>query len=104
MAEETRAEKVARLIEKHVRDRNMDPASISKHYNITHFGIELDPDFFEARLSMSWGLAVCGALAAMRAAALRRGTAREAPSFTPPASPRRARSSHSGRCRRAPAG
>jgi alkylhydroperoxidase/carboxymuconolactone decarboxylase family protein YurZ len=55
MAEETRTEKVARLIKKHVRDRNMDPASITKHYSITHFGIELDPDFFEARLSMSWG-------------------------------------------------
>jgi|GEM_PF-787152 len=55
MAEETHAQKVARLIEKHVRDRNMDPDSITKHYSVNHFGFELDPDYFDARLRMGWG-------------------------------------------------
>ena len=55
MPQETREEMVARLIEKHTRDRNMDPNSITGHYSITDVGIELDPEFFEARLSMGWG-------------------------------------------------
>lgn len=55
MAEETHAQKVARLIEKHVRDRNMDPESITKHYSVNHFGFELDPDYFDVRLRMGWG-------------------------------------------------
>ena len=55
MAQETREDKVKRLIEQHVRDRNMDPKSIKDHYNINHFGIEIDPDFAEARLQMGWG-------------------------------------------------
>ena len=52
---ETREQQVARLIEGHVRDRNMDASSITTHYSMTHVGIELDPDFFEARLRMGWG-------------------------------------------------
>lgn len=55
MSKETREEQVARLIEGHVRDRNMDPSSITSHYSMTHVGIELDPGFFEARLRMGWG-------------------------------------------------
>ncbi|OGA51526.1 MAG: hypothetical protein A3F74_18765 [Betaproteobacteria bacterium RIFCSPLOWO2_12_FULL_62_58] len=55
MVEETHAQKVARLIEKHVRDRNMDPDSITKHYSVNHFGFELDPDYFDTRLRMGWG-------------------------------------------------
>ena len=52
---ETREEKIQRLIDRHVRDRNMDPKSIQETYRFTHFGIEHDPDFFEARLDMGWG-------------------------------------------------
>ena len=55
MEKETREQKIQRLIEQHVGDRNMDPKSIKEHYNIIHFGIELDPDFFEYRLQMGWG-------------------------------------------------
>jgi alkylhydroperoxidase/carboxymuconolactone decarboxylase family protein YurZ len=52
---ETREQKIHRLIERHVRDRNMDPRSIEETYKFTHLGIEIDPDFFEARLDMGWG-------------------------------------------------
>lgn len=52
---ETREEQIQRLIEQHVIDRNMDPKSIQESYRFTHFGIEHDPDFFEARLKMGWG-------------------------------------------------
>lgn len=52
---ETREEQIQRLIDRHVRDRNMDPKSIEESYRFTHFGIEHDPDFFEARLDMGWG-------------------------------------------------
>ena len=55
MPVETREQKVARLIEKHVKDRNMDPESIKTHYKVKHTGIELDPDFFEASLNVGWG-------------------------------------------------
>ena len=55
MATETREEKVKRLIDQHVRDRNMDPKSIKEHYSINHLGIEIDPDFSEVRLQMGWG-------------------------------------------------
>ena len=52
---ETREQKIQRLIERHVRDRNMDPRSIEETYKFTHVGIEIDPDFFDARLDMGWG-------------------------------------------------
>lgn len=52
---ETREQQIQRLIERHVRDRNMDPRSIEETYKFTHVGIEIDPDFFEARLDMGWG-------------------------------------------------
>lgn len=52
---ETREQQIQRLIERHVRDRNMDPRSIEETYQFTHIGIEIDPDFFEARLDMGWG-------------------------------------------------
>ncbi|WP_201840100.1 carboxymuconolactone decarboxylase family protein [Microvirga zambiensis] len=52
---ETRQQQIDRLIERHIRDRNMDPRSIEETYKFTHVGIELDPDFFEARLDMGWG-------------------------------------------------
>jgi alkylhydroperoxidase/carboxymuconolactone decarboxylase family protein YurZ len=55
MAELERQDRVARLVEKHVRDRNMDPSSITNHYSVNHFGFELDPDFFEVRLTLGWG-------------------------------------------------
>lgn len=55
VATETRDQKVKRLIERHVRDRNMDQRSIDELYHLTHLGIETDPDFFEARLEMGWG-------------------------------------------------
>jgi len=55
MAEDGHTQKVAQLIEKHVRDRNMDPTSINTHYSLNHFGFELDPDYFDARLRMGWG-------------------------------------------------
>jgi len=55
MEKETRAQRVKRLIEKHVRDRNMDPRSIDEQYSKIHHGIQIDPDFFEIRLSMGWG-------------------------------------------------
>ena len=55
MAKETREQKVARLIEKHIKDRNMDPKSITDHYSLSEFGFALDPDYFEARLNMGWG-------------------------------------------------
>lgn len=54
-ANETREQQIQRLIERHVRDRNMDPRSIEESYRFTHVGIEIDPDFFEARLEMGWG-------------------------------------------------
>lgn len=52
---ETREQKIQRLIDRHIRDRNMDPRSIEESYKFTHVGIEIDPDFFEARLDMGWG-------------------------------------------------
>jgi alkylhydroperoxidase/carboxymuconolactone decarboxylase family protein YurZ len=52
---ETREQQIQRLIERHTRDRNMDPRSIEETYKFTHVGIEIDPDFFEARLDMGWG-------------------------------------------------
>ena len=52
---ETREQQIQRLIDRHVRDRNMDPRSIEESYKFTHLGIEIDPDFFEARLDMGWG-------------------------------------------------
>ncbi len=55
MPNETHEQKVARLIEKHIRDRNMDPDSITTHYSLNHFGFELDPDYFDIRLTMGWG-------------------------------------------------
>jgi alkylhydroperoxidase/carboxymuconolactone decarboxylase family protein YurZ len=55
VAAETREQKIARLIEKHIRDRNMDSESITTHYNVKHTGIELDPDYFEAHLQVGWG-------------------------------------------------
>jgi alkylhydroperoxidase/carboxymuconolactone decarboxylase family protein YurZ len=55
MVAETHEQKVARLIEKHVRDRNMDPTSIKNHYSVNHFGFELDPEYFDVRLTMGWG-------------------------------------------------
>jgi alkylhydroperoxidase/carboxymuconolactone decarboxylase family protein YurZ len=53
--DETREQQIQRLIERHVRDRNMDKRSIEESYRFTHVGIEIDPDFFEARLDMGWG-------------------------------------------------
>lgn len=58
MTEETREQKVQRLIEKHLRDRNMDPKSITEHYGKFHYAFEMDPDFFEALLSTGWGFFV----------------------------------------------
>lgn len=55
MIEETREEKIRRLIEKHIRDRNMDPKSITEHYSKNDFGIELDPDYYEMSLKVGWG-------------------------------------------------
>ncbi len=55
MAEETREQKSRRLIEKHVRDRNMDPRSITEHYGRGDFAIEMDPDYFEVNLATGWG-------------------------------------------------
>jgi len=55
MTEETREQKVKRLIEKHIRDRNMDPKSITEHYGKMHYAFEIDPDFFDAMLSTAWG-------------------------------------------------
>jgi alkylhydroperoxidase/carboxymuconolactone decarboxylase family protein YurZ len=55
MTEETREQKSRRLIEKHVRDRNMDPKSISEHYGRGDFAIEMDPDYFEVNLATGWG-------------------------------------------------
>ena len=55
MAEETREQKVRRLIDKHLRDRNMDPKSITEHYGKQHFAFELDPDYYELFLSTGWG-------------------------------------------------
>jgi len=55
MAEETREQKSRRLIEKHVRDRNMDPGSITEHYGRGDFAIEMDPDYFEISLATGWG-------------------------------------------------
>jgi alkylhydroperoxidase/carboxymuconolactone decarboxylase family protein YurZ len=52
---ETREQQIQRLIDRHVRDRNMDPRSIEESYQFTHVGIQIDPDFFEARLDMGWG-------------------------------------------------
>lgn len=52
---ETRRQQIDRLIERHVRDRNMDPRSIEERYRFTHVGIEIDPDFFEARLDLGHG-------------------------------------------------
>jgi len=52
---ETREQQIQRLVDRHVRDRNMDPRSIEETYKFTHLGIEIDPDFFEARLDMGWG-------------------------------------------------
>jgi len=52
---ETREQQIQRLVDRHVRDRNMDPRSIEESYRFTHIGIEIDPDFFEARLDMGWG-------------------------------------------------
>lgn len=55
MAVETHEQKVARLIERHARERNMDPKSITDHYSMNHFGYELDPDYFDVRLNTGWG-------------------------------------------------
>jgi alkylhydroperoxidase/carboxymuconolactone decarboxylase family protein YurZ len=52
---ETREQQIQRLIDRHIKDRNMDPRSIQESYRFTHVGIEIDPDFFEARLDMGWG-------------------------------------------------
>jgi alkylhydroperoxidase/carboxymuconolactone decarboxylase family protein YurZ len=52
---ETREQQIQRLIDRHIRDRNMDPRSIEESYKFTHVGIAIDPDFFEARLEMGWG-------------------------------------------------
>lgn len=52
---ETREQQVQRLVERHVRDRNMDPRSIEERYRFTHIGVEIDPDFFEARLDLGHG-------------------------------------------------
>jgi hypothetical protein len=51
---ETREQQIKRLIDRHVRDRNMDPRSIEESYRFTHVGIEIDPDF-RGRLDMGWG-------------------------------------------------
>ena len=45
MSDETREEKVHRLIDKHIRDRNMDPKSITEKYSLNDLGMELDPDY-----------------------------------------------------------
>ena len=56
MVKETREEKARRLIEKHVRDRNMDPKSITEHYGPhTNWGIERDPDYYDVALKVGWG-------------------------------------------------
>jgi alkylhydroperoxidase/carboxymuconolactone decarboxylase family protein YurZ len=52
---ETREQQIQRLIDRHIGDRNMDPRSIEESYKFTHVGVEIDPDFFEARLDMGWG-------------------------------------------------
>ncbi len=55
MTEETREQKIRRLIDKHIRDRNMDPKSITEQYYTINFGIERDPDFFDVWLYTAWG-------------------------------------------------
>ena len=52
---ETREQQIDRLIKRHVKDRNMDPRSIEERYRFTHVGVEIDPDFFEARLDLGHG-------------------------------------------------
>ena len=55
MKEETREEKIRRLIEQHIQDRNMDPKSITEHYSKNDFGIQLDPDYYDISLKVGWG-------------------------------------------------
>lgn len=52
---ETREQQIERLIGRHLKDRNMDPRSIEESYKFTHVGVEIDPDFFEARFDMGHG-------------------------------------------------